>query len=319
MIPFEWLEQAQQRIAPHIQNTPLTFDAQRGLYLKWDNRQVSGSFKVRGALNRILALEGWERAAGLVTASAGNHGQGVALAGGLVGAAVEVFVSSHAVPAKVQAMQRLGARLHEVEGGYAEAEAAARRYAAEQQKVFISPYNDGQVIAGQGTLGLEILREIEASAARVWVVPTGGGGLISAQGVLLARFPSRPRLVAVQAEASPFTYHLFRHGTQRGVPDRPTLADGLSGAIEADSVTLPLMRRYVDDFVLVSEAEIEEAVAFAWFVYHEKIEGSAAAGLAAVLSGKVAVRPALVILSGGNIQPEVHARIVAQYARRKWD
>jgi len=319
MIPSEWLEQAQQRIAPHIQNTPLTFDAQRGLYLKWDNRQISGSFKVRGALNRVLALEDWERAAGLVTASAGNHGQGVALAGRLVGAAVEVFVSSRAVPAKRQAMQRLGAHLHVVEGGYAEAEESAQRYAREQRKVFISPYNDGQVIAGQGTLGLEILHALEASAARVWIVPTGGGGLISAQGVLLARFPSRPRLVAVQAEASPFTYHLFHGGTQQGVPDLPTLADGLSGAIQADSVTLPLMRQYVDDFVLVSEAEIEEAIAFAWCVYHEKIEGSAAAGLAAVLSGKIAIRPALVILSGGNIQPEVHARIVAQYARQKWD
>lgn len=319
MIPYEWLEQARQRIAPHIQTTPLTFDARRQVYLKWDNHQITGSFKVRGALNKILALQEWERAAGLVTASAGNHGQGVALAGRLAGAAVEVFVSSHAVLAKVQAMQRLGARIHTVEGGYAEAEEAARRYAAEERKTYVSPYNDGQVIAGQGTLGLEILREIDASAARVWIVPTGGGGLISAQGVLLARCSSHPRLVAVQAEASPFTYHLFHHGTQQGVHDLPTLADGLSGAIEVDSVTLPLMRRYVDDFVLVSEAEIEQAIAFAWYVYHEKIEGSAAAALAALLSGKIAERPALVIISGGNIQPEVHAHIAARYARQKWD
>src|SRR5512143_1222699 len=120
MIPYEWLEQAEQRIAGNVRQTPLTHDAARGLYLKWENHQVTGSFKPRGAVNKVLNLEPWERAAGLVAAAAGNHGQRVALAGRITTAPVEVVVSEHAVPAKVQAMRELGAQVYTVPGGYAD-------------------------------------------------------------------------------------------------------------------------------------------------------------------------------------------------------
>ena len=335
MIPYEWFEQAQERIAPHIRKTPLTLDVKRGLLLKWENHQVTGSFKPRGVLNKVLSLEDWERATGLVAASAGNHGQGVALAGRLTGAQVEVFVSKHAVPAKVEAMRNLGAQLLFVEGGYAEAETAGREYAQAHHKVFISPYNDGQVIAGQGTIGLDILHELYSTStppffpnkewnemsgrALNWIVPTGGGGLISALGAISKNLNPPPRLIAVQAAASPFTHSLFHSHTQAGVQDLPTLADGLSGAVEEGSVTIPMIEEFVADFLLVSEEEIARAIAFAWAVCHEKIEGSAAVGLAAVLAGKVKERPSVVIISGGNIQPEVHAEIVARYAREQWD
>ncbi len=331
MIPYEWVEQAEKRIAPHILQTPLTHDAEKDCYLKWENHQVTGSFKARGALNKVLSLQDWERKEGLVTASAGNHGQGVALAGGLTEAPVEVFVSNHAVRAKVDAMQRLGAKIHFVEGGYGEAEAAGRRYAQDRQKIFISPYNDGQVIAGQGTMGLEILRSLvgnEHNPARKhgwnenkqrpkienWVVPTGGGGLISAFGTLFTKLNPRPKLIGVQAEASPFTHSLFHRDTQAGVTDQETLADGLSGAVEDGSVTIPMIEQFVDDFLLVSEDEIARAMAFAWQIYHERIEGSGAVGLAAILAGKVAGRTSVVIITGGNVQSEVHDQILAKYA-----
>jgi threonine dehydratase len=158
----------------------------------------------------------------------------------------------------------------------------------------------------------------EGKALR-WVVPTGGGGLISALGVLLKKHEPGARLTAVQAEASPFTHSLFHRHTQAGIQDLPTLADGLSGAVEEGSVTIPMIEEFVDEFLLVSEAEIERAIAFAWFNYHERIEGSAATALAAVIAGKVEERPSVVILTGGNIQPEVHAQIVARYAGEKWD
>ena len=332
MIPYEWIEQAEDRIGPHIRKTPLTPDPRRGLYLKWENHQVTGSFKPRGALNKVLSLADWERRAGLVAASAGNHGQGVALAARLTGAPVEVFVSEHAVPAKVQAMRELGAQIHSVPGGYAEAEAAGRRYAEQQRRVFISPYNDGQVIAGQGTLGLEILRVLDSATSPTqpasqiprgemacWVVPAGGGGLISAIGTLFTRMEKCPKLIGVQAAASPFTDSLFHRHTQEGVQDLPTLADGLSGAIESGSVTIPMLERYVDDFLTVSEEQIERAIAFAWYVYHEKIEGSAAVALAAVLDGRIKERPAVILLTGGNIQPEVHDAIIRRYAGEQWD
>ncbi len=319
MIPYEWIEQAQQCIAAHVRKTPLTFDEKRGLYLKWENRQVTGSFKPRGAINKVLTLQDWERTAGLVAASAGNHGQGVALAGQITGAPVEVFVSAHAVSAKVQAMRDLGATIHAVQGGYAEAEAAGRRYADDHQRVFVSPYNDGQVIAGQGTLGLEVLRDLEGMRPANWIVPAGGGGLISAIGTLFAEMQDCPKLIGVQAEASPFTFSLFHRHTQEGVQDLPTLADGLSGAVEQGSVTIPIMERTVDDFLTVSEEEIERAVAFAWYNYHEKIEGSAAVALAAALEGKVVERPSVIILTGGNIQPEVHRELIEKYAGERWD
>jgi len=334
VIPFEWLEQAEARIAPHILHTPLTYDPERELFLKWENHQVTGSFKPRGAINKVLSLEDWERKAGLVASSAGNHGQGVALAGGLTGAPVEVFVSNHAVPAKVEAMKSLGAQVHFVEGGYGEAEAAGRRYAEREQKVFISPYNDGQVIAGQGTMGLEILRSLanddpkdatgQGSTTNAkglpianWIVPIGGGGLISAFGTLFTQLNPRPKLIGVQAAASPFTHSLFHRHTQTGMEDLPTLADGLSGAVEEHSVTIPMIEKFVDDFMIVSEDEIARAMVFAWQVYHEKIEGSGAVGLAAILAGKVNEKPSVVVITGGNVQPEVHEKLISQYAVRQ--
>jgi threonine dehydratase len=318
MIPYEWLEQADSRIAPYIQRTPLTFDAARNICIKWENHQVTGSFKARGAFNKVLLLEDWEREVGLVAASAGNHGQGLALAGREVGARVEVFVSEHAVPAKVEAMRALGAVIHAVPGGYPQAEAAGKDYAEEQGKTWVSPYNDGQIIAGQGTVGLELLGanipEVEA-----WLVPVSGGGLLAGIGASLREQTHRPRLIGVQAEVAPFMYSLFYKDTQAGLPDLPSLADGLTGEVEQGSVTIPMVKQSVDEIILVSEDEIAQAIAFAWSVYGEKLEGAGAVGLAAILSDKVKERPACVVVSGGNVQPEVHAEIVQRFAGETWN
>lgn len=314
MIPYVWFEEAQKRIAPHIQVTPLSHDAARDIYLKWENQQVTGSFKVRGALNKVLTLQTWERQRGLVAASAGNHGQGLALAGKLAGAAVTIFASEHAVPAKVEAMRALGATVKLVPGGYGEAEQAGLAFAAETRATWVSPYNDGQVIAGQGTLGLETLRQLPSLAEATWIIPVGGGGLMAGISAALrgsgADLIGRVRLVAVQSQASPFFHAIYHHGSQAGIRELPSLADGLAGPLEPNALTIPLIRRFVDDFILVSEAQITEAIRFAWKQYQQRIEGSAAAALAAILSSEVTARPAVVIISGGNIQPEVHTQIV---------
>lgn len=317
MIPYSWLEQAADRIAPHIQKTPLIYDAEQQIYLKLENQQVTGSFKARGAINKVLTLQDWERQNGLITASAGNHGQGVALAGKLVGAEVIIFASEHAVQPKVEAMRALGAEVRLVSGGYGEAEEAGLAYAASSGSTWISPYNDGQVIAGQGTVGLEVLEQLAGLPDSAWVVPVGGGGLISGIGAAIKtdtiEKSSGRKLIAAQSEASAFMHAIFTRGTQDEAVDLPSLADGLAGPVEANSITIPMVRRFVDEFILVSEEEIGEAIAYAWKQYEQKIEGSAAAALAAVLSGKVATRPAIVIISGGNIQAEVHAEIIARY------
>ncbi len=302
--------EAEERIRPYLHETPLTRDERLSAFLKWENQQITGSFKLRGALNKVLSLSPAERAIGLVAASAGNHGQGVAYAARLLQAQAVIFVPEHAVPRKVEAIQQLGAEVRRVPGGYAETEAAALRWAGETGKTWVSPYNDPAIIAGQGTLGLETLRQLSQEVA-CWLVPVGGGGLIAGIGAALEIQAAKSKLIGLQAAASPFVHHLFYHGRQQGVEDRPTLADGLSGAIEETAITLSLMQRYVDEILLVSEEEIAQAIAYAWHVHHQVIEGSAAVGLAALLSGKVSERPAVVILSGGNIQPEVHTQIVA--------
>lgn len=321
MIPSEWIDQADARIAPHIVRTPLTYDAARNLFVKWENHQKTGSFKARGALNKVLLLDEGEREAGIVTASAGNHGQGVALAGQLTGARVTCFVSEHAVPVKVEAIRKLGADIVTVTGGYPEAEAAGRKFAEENHKTWVSPYNDEQVIAGQGTIGREVVAQIVALAEPggpmdnlTCLVPVSGGGLIAGIGAALARRAPRPRLVGVQPATAPFMYHLFYRGSQEGIPDLPSLADGLTGAVEADSITIPMVRECVDEIILVSEEEIARAVAFAYREYGEVIEPSGAVTLAAALRDAGAESPRVAVVSGGNIQPEVHARIVADYA-----
>ncbi|MDZ4158865.1 MAG: pyridoxal-phosphate dependent enzyme [Anaerolineaceae bacterium] len=312
MITTSMLTQAQDRISKYIHRTPLTFDQHNQFYLKWENRQITGSFKLRGALNKVLSVDKTDQNRELVTASAGNHGQGVALAARHTGDRVKVFVSEHAVPAKVAAMQSLGAEVHSVRGGYAEAEKAAQAYARDRGAVWVSPYNDLEVIAGQGTIGLEIQEQL-AVQVEACLVPAGGGGLICGVGAAFHSLSNSIPIIGVQSEASAYMYALFHNCTQTDVLERESLADGLSGAVEENSLTIELSRKLVMDIILVSEEEIEKAIAYAWYTYQETIEGSAAVGLAAALSGKIKQRPILIIVSGGNIQPERHAEILNRW------
>jgi len=319
VIPQEWFLQAEQRILSHTAKTPLSFDPIQNLYLKWENHQVTGSFKARGALNKVLSMEPWEREQGLIAASAGNHGQGVALAGRLTSTEVQVFVAKGAVPAKVDAMRRLGAEVTFVSGGYGEAEEAAKAHAADTGRRFISPYNDAQIIAGQGTVALECVRQLRGYGVQrpadvaAWIFPMGGGGLICGCGAALAADDAQARLIGVQPAASAFTQSLLRRGTQEGVRDEVTLADGLSGPIDEGSITIPMMKQLVADVITVTEAQIERAMAFAWRNYGEQIEGSAAVALAAALEEVPGLRPVVVVLTGGNVQPETFKEILMRH------
>jgi threonine dehydratase len=317
MLAYDWIEQAEERIRSAIRQTPLTYDTELNLYLKWENRQITGSFKARGAINKVLSMAPREREKGLVTASAGNHGQGVALAGKKYGIPVIVFCSINAIPTKVEAMRSLGAEVRLIEGGYGNAEQVGLDYAAATGMIWISPYNDPQVIAGQGTICLEVLKDNRNLRSATWLVPVGGGGLISGIGAALKRESQVGVLIGVQPEASAFFNAIYHRGDLENVDDRPTLADGLSGPVEENSMTIPLVKKMVDEFILVSEDEIIGGISAAWQRYGEVIEGSAAAALAAVLYGKVSLRPAVVIISGGNIQPEVHAEIINRLGRRQ--
>ncbi|MEA3440259.1 MAG: threonine/serine dehydratase [Chloroflexota bacterium] len=325
MIPNQWIEEAEKRIAPFIDETPLTYDEDLDIFLKWENHQVSGSFKVRGAFNKILTLQPWERELGLVAASAGNHGAGVALAAQTFDVPATIFVSENAVPSKIDAMRKFGAEVHTVPGAYGgsyggsigEAERAGKNYAASSGKIWVSPYNDGQVIAGQATLGLEILRQLPEAINKTWFIPIGGGGLMAGIASALEFYQTNSysnksetarhyRLFGIQSEASPFFHAIYHYGSQEGVIELPSLADGLAGQLEDNSITIPILKSCVDDIILVSEEDIADAIAYAWHKYAEKIEGSAAASIAAVLTRKISASPSIVIITGGNIQPEAH-------------
>lgn len=314
MIPPEWIELAYQRIRSYLYTTPLTYNPNLKVYFKWENQQQTGSFKLRGALNKILSLPEWERNRGLVAASAGNHGAGLAFACKLVGAKATIFVPESAPKVKVNRIQALGAQVENVAGGYTETERLAIQYAKDTQQSYISPYNDVQIIAGQGTIALETLKELGENEVKTWLVPVGGGGLISGIGAALRAYlpksSSLPQLVGVQSEASPYMEQILNTGSQDHVSERPSLADGLSGAVEANSVTIPLVKEYVNSILLVSEEAIREAIHYAWHQYHQVIEGSAAVVLAAILSGLKVEKPALLIISGGNIDPTLHRSIV---------
>jgi threonine dehydratase len=250
-------------------------DAELNISFKWENKQVTNSFKCRGAFNKILSQQPWELAGGIVTASAGNHGQGVALACNLTHTKATVFVSDHAVPAKVEGMRSMGIEIRQVIGGYALAEEAAIRYAEEHKITWISPYNDGQVIAGQGTIGLELCDQLTLDRDTSILVPLGGGGLLAGIGAAMEKRTCQARLVGVCAAASAFMHSLYHHGHQNGVADLPTLADGLSGAVEKDAITIPMVRKYADDVIMVNEEEIGQAIAFAWYRYQQIVEAQA--------------------------------------------
>jgi threonine dehydratase len=316
MIPFEWIAEAADQISPYITKTPITYDHENNLYIKWENQQITGSFKARGAFNKTINLEDWERKAGLLAASAGNHGQGVALAGKKFKAPVRIYVPDEAPAVKISPIRELGAEVILIPGGYSEAEKSALREASESNATWVSPYNDGHVIAGQGTIGLEALKQLEAYPRfsledSTWLVPVSGGGLLAGVAASMQNLPDKPKIIGVQTEAAPFMHSLFYKGTQDNIVEAPTLADGLAGEVEPNSITIPLIKEFVDDIILINEIDILETIKYAYHRYGELIEAAAAVALSAVISGKITNKPAVVIISGGNIDTDLHELIIS--------
>lgn len=303
---------AEDRIRLRVLETPLLQWDARGTWLKCENEQLTGSFKLRGALNKVLSLSAVERGRGLVAASAGNHGIGVALAGMLTGAAVTVVVPKNVVRRKRQALESLGAEVRLAEGDYAVAEREGHALAEARSAVWVSPYNDPEVVAGQGTLGLELSRQLESRRLTDDVevyVPVSGGGLLSGVGLGLRLGGSRVRLLGVQPENAPYFHRFLRGEDPATVVEQPTLADGLAGAVEAGSITWELVRHVTDDVLLVSEEEIRRALLAIHRETGMLVEPSAAVAVAACLRGRGRTRVA--VLSGGNADPDLLEHLAA--------
>jgi len=298
---------ARQRLAAHLRPTPLEMSEHLGknIGFKLENLNLTRSFKIRGALNAMLSLSlslsDEEKSRGIVAASAGNHAQGVAYAARLSGVNARVVMPANAPQRKVKGTQRLGAEVVLYGDTYDDAEEHARKLQAQDGMTFISPYNDRQVIAGAGTIGLEIFDEMP-DVERV-IIPTSGGGLMAGIGLACKTLNPALEVVGVQSVATPAMYNALY---DTDYPQQDTLADGLSGEIEQGSITVPLCKKVTDRIALVEEAQIEEAVRWMLQMHNWVVEGAAAVGIAALLSGELAAddRPTVLIISGANIDYE---------------
>lgn len=309
MLDLRSIREARERIGPHIEVTPARRIGEGPIWLKCENRQRTGSFKIRGALNKVLGLPAEQMERGVVAASAGNHGQGVALAARMRGARATIVVPSTAVQVKVDRIRALGAEVVFAFGDYSVAEAEGHELARRRGAAWVSPYNDLDVIAGQGTIALELVEQLGLwSGGEAWdvFVPASGGGLVSGIGVGLKAAGARVKVVGVQPKAAPYLHTFFYGGDIEKVVETPTIADGLSGAVEAGSITFGLLRDAVDAFALVSEEAIWDAIRWAEREAGEVIEPSAAVALAAALESDGERRVA--VISGGNVDPAVLAK-----------
>lgn len=296
---------AYERIRPVVRETAVDYSAELGAWLKLEHTQATGSFKFRGASNKVAMLTAEEAARGVVTASNGNHGMGVAAAAKARGVAAEVYVSSHVSPAKARRIEAYGARLRSFGDDPLTAEVAARNAAEESGRVFISPYNDADVMAGQGTIGVELLQQLpELEAVYVAV---GGGGLIGGIGAYLKEAKPGVEVVGCWPENSPVMWKCMQAGRVLDVPERPTLSESTAGGLEPGSVTLDVCRRVIDRAVFVSEVEIAEAMRWTLAAEHWLVEGAAAVAIAAFR--KAPAKNAAIVLCGRNLSPEAYQKV----------
>jgi threonine dehydratase len=313
-VSIEDVQAAAERISALTFQTPLRFSEwlstpESNVFLKIETVQPTCSYKIRGAFNAVERFSA-EGIAGerLVTASAGNHGRALAYAAAIFDIPLVVFIAEDAPRAKVEAIARSGAELRTC-ANYDEAERQAKACAREGGGTYISPYSNPDVIAGAGTIGLELAGQQPNLDAVI--VPIGGGGLISGIGIALKALLPDTRIVGVEVAAScPFTASLAA-GRLTRVDVGPSLADGLTGNLDPDTITLDLVRDVVDEIVVVEEGELREALAGIVMHEHLVIEGAAAAGPAALCSGKIAAPGnTAVILTGANIDISVLASVL---------
>lgn len=315
MLDISHIEAAATRIAPYVIRTGLershilSDDLGQNVLLKMEHRQPTGSFKIRGATNKILTLPRRALDEGVVTASTGNHGAGVARATGILGGRSTVFVPENASDQKVTAIRNLGADIRRAGHDAVQSESAAREYASENDLAYVPPYNDEMVIAGQGTVGREMVEQAQDLAAVY--VPVGGGGLISGIAAYVKSAAPNTEVIACSAERSGVMHHSVAAGKVLDLESHPTISDGTSGGIETGTLTFEICRRLVDRWLLVPEPEIVNALRLALMRLHLRIEGAAALALAGLLLDHERF-PGLrvaVVLSGGNISQDALRRI----------
>ena len=302
---------AEERTRPYIRETILerSFLGQPGgatVTCKLENLQHTGSFKARGAMNKLLSLTPEELARGVVTASTGNHGAAVARSANELGASGIVFVPEGASPSKLRAIARLGAEVRTHGTDCVQAESHARHYAAENGMTYVSPYNDPQVIGGQGTIGVELARQLDRIDAVY--VSLGGGGLISGIAAYLKSVQPGVQIIGCSPENSQVMIQSVKAGRILDLASLPTLSDGTAGGIEAGAMTFDLCRDLVDEYVTVTENEIGASLRLFIDMHHMLIEGAAAVAIASYLKTRDRFAGTqsnvVIVICGGNISRE---------------
>lgn len=316
LIHLSDIKKAEGRIREQIHRTELitseTLDSMTGtsLFLKPENFQKTGAFKIRGALNAVLTLEVEKGQRGIITASSGNHGQAVALAGTISGYPATVIMPENASPAKIDAVRGYGAEVVFCGTSSKERIDMAEDLCRKKGLTFIHPFNDPLVMAGQGTIGLEILRDLP-DVDNV-MVPIGGGGLISGIATAIRETDPDIRITGVEPEQSNSMYLSIQAGERRQLDNIVSIADGLKTSIPGSN-TFPVVQKYVDDIILVSEEDIRRAVLILLERCKILVEPSGAVAVAALLSGKLSVKGSknVCVLSGGNFSlPELGRSIL---------
>ena len=315
---FAAIQQAHKSLRPSVLTTPLEYSVlhseQLGceLYFKCEHNQRTGSFKFRGASNKIRLLDDAVARDGVITASTGNHGQGLALAGRTRQVPVTVYAPESASPAKLKKMELYGAQLELVKGDALAAELAAGKAARERGMAFVSPYNDVDIIAGQGTVGMEIAEQLPQADAVF--IAVGGGGLVSGTALALAQLAPNAEIVGCWPEAAHSMHACLQAGEIIEIEEAETLSDGTAGGVEPGSITFELCQQLIKRQVLVSEAEI----AVAMFSLADKeqwmVEGAAAVALAALVRCQkdYVGKRVVVVLCGRNIALEKYLRVLNQ-------
>ncbi len=305
-VTLQDVREAAERIRPYIRHTPLLREKSMDqalrclVYLKPEMLQITGAFKVRGALSKVLSLTPDEMKKGIITSSSGNHGQSCAFIGQMLGIHTTVVIPENAPAIKIENARAMGADVIVWKRNYVERMKKVREEIAEHGYILVHPYEDYTVMAGQGTIGLEIMEDLPD--VDTVVVPIGGGGLISGVSTAIKESKPKVRVIGVQAAACGAYYASRQNGYPTTVTPRPTVADGLT-AVRISDYTYPIIEKYVDDIVAVEEEDIKEAVRVV--ARHAKLvaEPSACVGIAALMSGKVKTRPdeiVCAVLTAGN-------------------
>jgi threonine dehydratase len=310
------IEAARKRIASHIRRTSLevseslSIRARVPVHLKLEHRQITGAFKLRGATNALLALSEAERARGVVAASTGNHGRALAHAARAAGVRCIVCMSALVPRNKLEAIAALGAEIRIVGRSQDDAQVEVDCLVRDKGLIAIPPFDHPGVIAGQGTIGLEILEDVPE--VETVLVPLSGGGLIAGIAAALKARKPAVRVVGISMERGAAMAASLAAGVPVEVTEEPTLADSLGGGIGlSNRYTFEMVRDLVDDIVLLSEAEIAAGMRHAYEVEREVLEGGGAVGIGAILAGKVrSAGPLVVVLSGRNVAMDLHRRIV---------